>query len=150
MIQLESEPDIMKFTPSRIPQTPEQTQGRLQALVAKETPYSPLGVWAAERKDGEDFVGWFILLKREMELPDLGFMTLKKHWGMGLTTEIASALLDLAKSLEFKGVTALTDTDNKASIRVLEKLGFSLQKKKSEHDKIRKLEIELNIFEINF
>ncbi len=119
MRALESDPDIMKFTPSRVPQTAEQTEARLKSQIGKE------GIWAAEFSDNLDFIGWFMLLKRDMEFTELGFMIVQKHWGKGLTTEIAQALIDYAfKDLKLIGLSARTNLKNTASIRVLQKLGF--------------------------
>ncbi|MBC7370556.1 MAG: GNAT family N-acetyltransferase [Bdellovibrionaceae bacterium] len=69
MILLESDPDVMRFTPSRIPQGIEKTEARLKSLLEKEAAYAPLGVWAVELKDTADFVGWFMLIKTEFEIP---------------------------------------------------------------------------------
>ena len=151
MMQLDSDPDIMKFTPSRVPQTPEQSQARLKNLVESEATHAPLGVWAAELKDGGDFVGWFMLRKSDMEFVELGFMIAKKHWNMGLTTEISQTLLEFSKrELNLPGLSAVTDPGNIASIRVLEKLGFKLKGTKKVPDKIRAQEISLNVYELLF
>ncbi len=137
MRALESEPDIMKFTPSRVPQTPEQTRLKLQSLVEKEANLAPFGVWAAELKDTREFVGWFMLLKARYEEPELGFMIVKKHWGKGLATEISKALLDHGRqNLGVQNFIATTNLDNFASIKVLTKLGF----------KFSRTEKELNIY----
>ncbi len=148
MIRLESDPDVMKFTPSRIPQTNERTEARLKSLVEKEPAYAPLGVWAVELKDTADFVGWFMLVKTEFEVPELGFMILKNQWGKGLATEVAQALIDFGmKNLKYPGVAAVTDSDNKASIHVLEKLGFRKVNSRTKPDKILGREVEVYVFE---
>ena len=79
MRDLESDADIMKFTPSRIPQTPEQTQTKLSALISKPTPNDLFGVWALEFKNSQEFIGWYMIMKTDLPFPEIGFMILKKH-----------------------------------------------------------------------
>lgn len=125
--QLDGDADIMKFTPAKIPQTPEQTRARLQR-------YSQMkGVWAAELKSTGEFVGWFMLIPTDLEFPELGFMLVKKFWGQGLATEIATAIADYAFSvLGHSGLSARTNHENLASIAVLKKLGFTLVRENAE------------------
>ena len=48
-------------------------------------------------------------------------------WGRGLATELARAMLDYGStSRGFDEVLASTDRDNTGSVRVLEKLGFTV------------------------
>ena len=44
MRKLESDAEIMKFIPSKVPQTIEQTKARLAALVENEKKNEPFGV----------------------------------------------------------------------------------------------------------
>ncbi|MFA6238081.1 MAG: GNAT family N-acetyltransferase [Bacteriovorax sp.] len=116
---LDTDPDIMKFTPAKIPQTLEQTKNRLMR-------YSKMdGVWAAELKNSKIFIGWFMLIPTELEFPEIGFMIVKKYWGMGLASEVAGAIIDHALHiLKHKGVAARTNIENHQSISVLKKLQF--------------------------
>jgi len=149
MRELESDPEVMKFTPSRVPQSLEQTKSRLQSLVEKEATYAPFGVWAVELKDTSDFVGWFMLIHTQFNFPELGFMLVRRHWGKGLATEVASALIDFGyRKLNLPGIAATTNPENSASIRVLEKLGFGITKTISTYDRIFERDIELCIFEL--
>lgn len=149
MILLESDPDVMKFTPSRIPQGIEKTEARLKSLLEKEATYAPLGVWAVELKDTADFVGWFMLIRTEFEVPEIGFMIVKGHWGKGFATEVARALIDFGmKELKYSGIAAVTDHNNTTSIHILEKLGFQKVTSRTKPDKILGREIEAHIFEL--
>ena len=74
---LDTDPDIMKFTSAKFPQTMEQSKVRLER-------YSKMdGVWAAELIDSKDFIGWFMLIPSDLEFPEIGFMIVKKYWGLG-------------------------------------------------------------------
>ncbi len=149
MIRLESDPDVMKFTPSRIPQAVEKTEARLRSLLEKEAIYTPLGIWAVELKGTAEFLGWFMLIKTEFEIPELGFMIVKNQWGKGFATEAARALIDFGMGeLKYPGIAAVTDHDNTASIHILEKLGFRKVSSRTKLDKILGQEIEAHIFEL--
>ncbi len=57
---------------------------------------------------------------------ELGYDLLREHWGKGLTTEAVHGLLRYAfEELRLNRVEATTDSENAASIRVLEKTGFT-------------------------
>jgi RimJ/RimL family protein N-acetyltransferase len=150
MIELESDPEVMKFTSYRIPQTRQQTEERLKTLVEKESSHAPLGVWAAELKDTGDFVGWFMLLKARHELPELGFMIVQRHWGKGLVTEAASSLTCFGlNELSLPKIVATTHQQNHASKRVLEKLGFKFSKTVSITDKVLNQNTSADVFELS-
>jgi RimJ/RimL family protein N-acetyltransferase len=55
---------------------------------------------------------------------ELGYWIATPFWGRGLATEACSALVDIARTLGFSCLEGSHFTDNPASARVLEKLGF--------------------------
>lgn len=123
---LESNPLVMQFTPSRIPQSLEQTQKRLEGQIANQSSLTPFGIWAAELKADSEFVGWFMLNPLAPDSLELGYMLIQEYWGKGLATEVCRSLIEFAKTQEsIKEIIAKTNFDNDSSIRVLEKLGFT-------------------------
>ncbi|MGA9026282.1 MAG: GNAT family protein [Steroidobacteraceae bacterium] len=61
----------------------------------------------------------------ERHVADLGYMLSPMHWGKGYATEIALALLDAGFcELRAERIISTVDVNNKASIRVLEKIGM--------------------------
>ncbi len=56
--------------------------------------------------------------------PELGYWIAREHWGKGYATEAAGAVLQVARMLGHRRITAGHFTDNPASGRVLRKLGF--------------------------
>ena len=61
----------------------------------------------------------------ERDVVDLGYMLAAPEWGKGFATEIALALIDAAfYDLRAERVISTVDVNNKASIRVLEKIGM--------------------------
>jgi len=56
---------------------------------------------------------------------DIGYVLGRKYWGHGYVTEAAKAIVDWASALEsIYRVWAVCDVENKASSRVLEKVGM--------------------------
>ena len=55
---------------------------------------------------------------------EIGYMIHPEYWNQGVGTDTVRRLLSLAKSQGLKETTAVTDTNNTASVRILEKTGF--------------------------
>lgn len=56
---------------------------------------------------------------------ELGFLFAQNRWGRGFASEIAAAAVDYGfKKLGFHEIIAMTDLENTASQKVLEKIGF--------------------------
>jgi RimJ/RimL family protein N-acetyltransferase len=151
MRALESDPLIMRFTPARVPQTPEQTEARLGRHISKQKDWEPYGIWMAEAKADKRFIGWFMLMPAEDQSLELGFMIVQSEWGKGFATEIGETLLELARKVPgIKGMVARTDMDNAASSKVLKKLGFEETGVQKIQDKTTGREINLRTFYLKF
>jgi RimJ/RimL family protein N-acetyltransferase len=61
-----------------------------------------------------------------MAIRRLGFMLLRSFWGLGFGTEVVGWLLEFAKSLGLKLVTARIHAGNTRSERLLLRTGFHL------------------------
>jgi len=70
------------------------------------------------------------LLKREeLPEPDIGFALLPAFWNKGFAFEAAGAVLqDAHERLRLQRILAITSLDNEASIKLLERLGFTFEK----------------------
>lgn len=56
---------------------------------------------------------------------NIGYVLARKHWGQGFTAEAAQAVVDWAFTIEsIYRVWAVCDVENKASARVMEKIGM--------------------------
>jgi ribosomal-protein-alanine N-acetyltransferase len=61
----------------------------------------------------------------ETRVTDLGYMLGHPYWGQGYATEVAQTLIDAAfEQLRAERVISTVDVNNRASIRVLEKIGM--------------------------
>jgi [ribosomal protein S5]-alanine N-acetyltransferase len=80
--------------------------------------------WAITH-DGTTALGWVILIPRRTRNYEIGYILGRSYWGQGYVYEAASLALDFAFSnLSARRISADTDPENNASIRVLQKLGF--------------------------
>jgi RimJ/RimL family protein N-acetyltransferase len=78
-----------------------------------------------ERTDGApQLVGSCGLGRRTSGAVELGYWISRAHWGRGIATEAGRALVDIARTLGLACLEGSHFTDNPASARVLEKLGF--------------------------
>lgn len=88
------------------------------------------GIWVLFDKEGK-FIGRGGLRHTTVEEKDeieLAYAFLPSEWGKGLATELSMKLLILAKDLGFNEITSCAVPANTASIRVMEKVGFTYEK----------------------
>ena len=96
---------------------------------------------ATRWESGEEFC-WVITVKPESRADgaiacrvrghavDFGYVLNRKYWGQGYATEAARAAVAWAMSLSgVYRVWATCDTENRASVRVLEKTGLLLEER---------------------
>jgi [ribosomal protein S5]-alanine N-acetyltransferase len=94
-----------------------------------------LAMWAAVLKPEGSYVGRCGLyphVKGEHRVLDegvLAFYLARAFWGRGLATEAGRAFVDFGfGELGLKRIVTAVDTRNAASVRVLEKLGFGVER----------------------
>jgi ribosomal-protein-alanine N-acetyltransferase len=143
MRKLESNGEIMKFTPMRFPLTEKETLDRLNLFLKQ----GGEGIWAIEGKLDAQFIGWIMLKIIDQTDPELGFMIVQDFWGNGYAFEAAEALVNHGfHQLNYGAITATTDADNSKSKSLLIKLGFEFEKCITRFDKKWNKEISLDIF----
>jgi RimJ/RimL family protein N-acetyltransferase len=88
------------------------------------------GLCLVELSETHTPIGMCGLLKRdELPEPDIGFALLPEFWNKGFAFEAADAVLQDARDrLGLQTILAITSLDNDASIKLLERLGFTFQK----------------------
>jgi RimJ/RimL family protein N-acetyltransferase len=86
------------------------------------------GFWAFHRLSDSQFIGRGGLKIYEIDgqpVTGLAYAVMSDHWGQGYATEIARASIDVGfRHLELPEVCSWTLPVNRASQRVMEKLGF--------------------------
>ncbi|MGZ0231337.1 GNAT family N-acetyltransferase [Streptomyces sp. CPS1] len=131
LIELDSDPAVMRFLSGGSPTPPEIVRERHlpNILAGYEKWGGDLGLFAAHEKDGDAFIGWFIL-RPEPEGPldevELGYRLRRAAWGRGYATEGSRALLAKAfTELGVRMVWAETMSVNRGSRNVMQKLDMS-------------------------
>jgi RimJ/RimL family protein N-acetyltransferase len=90
------------------------------------------GLWIFHLDLDESLVGRCGLRRVQLDgenVVELGYAVTSLHWGMGLATEMANAIIAVwVKKLELTSVILLADAANASSRRVAEKLGFHFER----------------------
>lgn len=108
------------------PRDEDGTAEYLDGLLAsqREVPRTRFELAVEESASGR-LIGACDLSLIERDVVDLGYMLGARDWGKGFATEIALALVDAAfRDLGAERVISTVDVNNRASIRVLEKVGM--------------------------
>jgi [ribosomal protein S5]-alanine N-acetyltransferase len=108
------------------PRDSDSTEEYLDGLLASqcERPRTRFEL-AVEESASARVIGACDLSFIERNVVDLGYMLGNVDWGKGYATEIALALIDAAFfDLRAERVISTVDINNRASIRVLEKIGM--------------------------
>ena len=91
------------------------------------------GLWAVIDNESSDIAGFCGLRASEhswsTSCPELLYGLWPRFCGKGLATEAARAVLSYAFALGHREVVAATDVPNTASVRVLERLGMTLERR---------------------
>lgn len=112
------------------PSPKEEVQRNLDLTLDFYAQSEHLGLWAAEDKSTQEFLGWFSLkpLRGTQDI-EVGYRLMKKHWGKGLATEGARAMVERGFNVAgLKEIAAIVHPENTASKKVLEKVGFKYEK----------------------
>ena len=125
---LNEDPEVMRYTGDRAFASIEEAHTFLQSY--KEYKKNGFGRWAVLERTTGRFLGWCGLKLNEQKEIDLGFRFFKRDWGKGYATESSIAALDYGfTSLKLDRIIGRVASENKASIRVLEKVGMKYWKK---------------------
>ena len=124
---LNSDPEVLQYTGD----LPFNGVEEAEEFIRNYPDYrrNGFGRWAVVHRSTNEFLGWCGLKLNEENLIDIGFRFFKKEWGKGYATEAAKATLEYGfKQLKLEEIIGRAALANKASIRVLEKLGMTYWK----------------------
>ena len=131
MFELNSNPLVQKYTGDTIVTTKKQAEEILHNIVLKDYQIYGYGRFAVIYKSDQKLIG-FTGIKYLPEVngeSDLGYRFLPEYWGKGIATESSKMALAYGfKSLQLEKILGFTELKNKASTRVLEKVGFKINK----------------------
>ena len=129
-MELWGDPAVTALIDSRGKLTEAQVHEKLYAEIERERS-SGVQYWALFDHRNGDFVGCgglqpWVYTPSEADF-EVGLHLVKRCWGKGLATEAALGILDYGwGELQLSKVYAGHHPDNRASQRILEKLGFTL------------------------
>jgi [ribosomal protein S5]-alanine N-acetyltransferase len=126
LLALNQNPKVMRYIQGEPPLTTrEQALEVLRERVLPQYAHG-LGRWACIEKISGEFIGWCgVKHVPEDGEYDLGYRFFEQHWGRGFATEAADAVCGFARNhLRGKRVVGKAMRDNRASRRVLEKIGL--------------------------
>lgn len=122
--QLNLDPEVIQFTGDE----PFASVNAAQEFLENYMEYKKHGYgrWAVCLLENNAFIGFCGLKYHPKEaLTELGFRIFKNYWNQGYATESALGCLDYGfKNLGLKAIYAHAHRKNKASDRVLNKIGF--------------------------
>lgn len=121
---------VMRFSPTGTLSVP-QTQKKIENFISSYEKYG-FGKWAVILKESNKLIGYCGIAVEQIDDKDekeIGYRLDPKFWGKGLATEAASAAIQYGfEKLKFPYVLGIVERENKASVRVLKKLGMQYEK----------------------
>jgi [ribosomal protein S5]-alanine N-acetyltransferase len=126
VLALHSSPHVLRYWDAPTWKTRAQAE-RFIALCAQMEQEGTGARLAIEHAADGRFIGWcsFSRWNPDYRSARLGYVLTDTAWGQGFATEAARAVLRWAfDALDLNRVQSETDTRNRASSRVLQKLGF--------------------------
>ena len=94
-------------------------------LASTKDPVLPTFLLFARTAAEPELVGSCGLMRKASGAILLGYWIAREHWGRGYATEAGRQLIEIARTIGLDRLDASYFTDNPASGRVLEKLGFT-------------------------
>ena len=131
LFALYRDPEMRRYFPDGT-LTYEETKEELEWFLNGHPKHPELGLWATVVKDTNQFIGRCGLLPWEIDgrsEVEVAYLIDKAHWGQGLGTEAAQAILDYGfENLRLSRLICLIERENSASMRVAEKIGMTLER----------------------
>lgn len=120
-----SDPEVMRYIPHGQDETVEQTAARIGRYLEHEHRYG-FSKWViADRRTGQLIGDSGFYHLPEGRGIELGYRLARSHWGLGLASEVALGWIEVAsKFFDDPTIYAFAHPDNKASLKVIEKVGF--------------------------
>ena len=106
---------------------PVSSKTELEWSIANHHMKNPLGKWAIELKTGHKMIGTidFVELKENDMTAEIGYCLNMDYWGKGYATEALQSLTQHSfQDFGLREVVLNADTENLASIAVIEKAGY--------------------------
>ena len=126
LFELDGDSNVMKYLTLGRPKTIDEVKKESMPRILKSyTNGINYGIFPAYLKCNNTYIGWFQFEKdKHIENAiEVGWRLKKDCWGKGYATEVGLSLVNKAKELN-KKIVARAMIENRASIRVMEKIGL--------------------------
>lgn len=122
--QLNLNPNVIRYTGNTAFKSIDEAKSFLENY--NDYKANGYGRWAVINKESNEFIGWCGLKYSELENEtDIGFRFFEEEWNKGYATESAAACLKYGfDKLKLNRIIGRAMKENKASIKVLEKIGL--------------------------
>lgn len=129
--ELVNDPAWLRFIGDRNVHSDDDARGYIDKIRDSHYAKYGFGLWAVESLAKGETIGLCGLIRRDaLDHPDLGFALLERHRGHGYALEAAAVVLAIARErFGFTKLLAITNTDNVASQKVLERIGFRFDRR---------------------
>ncbi|HSA83179.1 MAG TPA: GNAT family N-acetyltransferase [Geminicoccaceae bacterium] len=124
-LAMDLDPEVHRQIFLHGPPDPATHRAELRDKIASGWPQDG-ALWVVEWRTQPGFLGWCCLIPLEDSgLIEIGYRYIRAAWGRGVATEAGRAVLEHGfRTLGLDPIVAVTHPDNRASQRVLEKLGL--------------------------
>jgi [ribosomal protein S5]-alanine N-acetyltransferase len=130
ILRLNSDADLLRFANKKPTATLDEALADI-AIFQQQYAENGYGRWAVILKTTGEHVGYCGLKYRNAEadprrdFTDIGYRFERNHWKSGFATEAARACLEFGfETLHLPRIVGCAPIENKASIRVLERIGL--------------------------
>jgi len=121
------DPEVMRYLAWRPSADAAEVRAFLEARMQGWKQKQGALSWMIAPRDGGDAMGYLAFTLRDFAL-EIGYALAREHWGRGYMTEAVRAVVDAAfADPQIFRVYAVCDVEHKASARVLQKAGMSLE-----------------------
>lgn len=130
ILALLNEPSFLRYIGDKKVRTAQDAEQYILNGPVASYERHDFGLCLVELKETHTPIGICGLLKRdELPDPDIGFAFLPDFWNKGFAFEAAAAIMkDARERLKLQRILAITNQDNEASIKLLQKLGFHIER----------------------
>jgi RimJ/RimL family protein N-acetyltransferase len=130
ILDLVNQPSFLHFIGDKGVRTLADAQQYLKNVPMASYEKHGFGSYCVVLKETQHPIGMSGLIKREeLDRPDIGFSLLPDYWRQGYAFEAAQAIANYAKNtLKLDRLVAIANSNNEASIGLLQRLGFEYQR----------------------
>jgi len=129
LFELHADPEVQMYTGEPVVTSMEEIEKAIRSRIKNYKKYG-FGRLATLIKETDQFIGWAgLAYLPEFDEVDLGYRFKKEFWGKGYATEASKAIVAHGfNELDLHSIIAIAFPENKASIKVMEKVGMKYLK----------------------